>query len=121
MVFFSARAAAKFDARTAVAATFLRVTALACAFVTLVLAAMILSWQEAAWILRGKWNSFPISRALALAGLDEPPADPAAAGVQLMLNWGRDLPASGLLLGAAAILMGFAVFAASIEEQFGKK
>jgi hypothetical protein len=121
MVFLSARAAAKFDAKTAFAATFLRVTALACASVTLVLAAIILSWQEAAWILRGKWNSFPISRVLALAGLDEAPTNRAATGIQMMFDWGRDLPASGFLLGVAAILMGFAVFAASVEGQFGKK
>jgi hypothetical protein len=121
MVFFSARVAAKFDATTALAATFLRVTALACAFVTLMLAAIILSWQEAAWILLGKWNSFPVSRALALAGLDEPPTNHAAAGIQIMFDWGRDLPTSGLLLAVAAILIGFSVFAASIEEQLGKR
>jgi len=121
MVFFSAREAANIDANTALAATFLKVTALACAFVTLVLAAIILSSQAAVWILLGKWNSFPIARVLALAGFDELPASRGAAGIQMIFDWGRDLPTSGFLLAVAAILVGFSVFAASVEEQFGKK
>jgi len=120
MVFFSAREAANIDANTALAATFLKVTALACAFLTLLPAVIILSWQGAAWILQGKWNHFPISRVLALAGFDEPPADPAAAGIQTIFEWGRDLPASGFLFAVAAILLGFSIFAASVKEQFGK-
>jgi len=48
MVFFSTREAANFDAKTAFAATFLKVAALACGFVTGVLAAIILSWQAGA-------------------------------------------------------------------------
>ena len=121
MVFFSAREATDFDAKTALAATFLKVAALACAFVTLVLAAMILSWQAGAWILNGEWSSFPISRVLALADFDAPPAIRAATGIQKIFDWGLDLPASGFLLAVAAILIGFSVFAASVEEQFGKR
>jgi hypothetical protein len=128
MVFFSAREAAHgdaktalVDAKTALAATFLKVAALACTFLTLVLAAIILSWQARAWILTGEWSSFPISRVLALAGFDEPPAIRAATGIQVIFDWGLDLPASGFLLAVAAILTGFSVFAASVEEQFGKR
>jgi hypothetical protein len=121
MVFFSAREAANFDAKTAMAATFLKVTALACAVVTLAPAAIILSCQATVWILQGEWNSLPISRVLALAGLDEPPANHAAAGIQTIFEWSRDLPASGFLLAVAAILMGFSIFAASVEKQVGKK
>jgi len=121
MVFFSAGAAANFDAKTALAATFLKVAALACGFLTCVLAAIILSWQAGAWILNGEWSSFPISRVLALAGFDEPPAIRAATGIQKIFDWGLDLPASGFLLTVAAILTGFSVFAASVEEQLGKR
>ena len=121
MVFFSARQAANFDAKTALAATFLKVAALACGFVTGVLAAIILSWQAGARILNGEWSSFPISRALALAGFDEPPAIHAAKGIQKIFDWGLDLPATGFLLAVAAILIGFSVFAASVEEQLGKR
>jgi|SRR5262245_22153125 len=121
MVFSSARQAVNFDAKTALAATFLKVTALACSFVTLVPASIILSWQGAAWILQGKWSPFPISRMLDLAGFDEPPSNRAAAGIQMMFDWGRDFPASGFLLAVAAILIGFSVFAASVEEQLRKK
>ena len=121
MVFFSAREAANFDVKTALAATFLKVAALACTFVTLVLAAIILSWQARAWILTGEWSSFPISRVLALAGLNESPAVHAATGVQRIFDWSLDLPAGGILLAVAAILTGFSVFAATIEEQLGKR
>lgn len=120
-VFFSARETANFDAKTAFAAAFLKVAALACGFVTWVLAAVILSWQAGAWILTGEWNSFPISRVLALAGFDEPPAVRAAAGIQMIFDRGLDLPASGFLLAVAAILIGFSVFGATVEEQFGKR
>jgi hypothetical protein len=121
MVFLSARGAANFDAKTALAATFLKVAALACGSLTCVLAAIILGWQARAWILTGEWRSFPISRVLALAGFDEPPAIPAATGIQMIFDWGLDLPASGFLLVVAAILIGFSVFAATVEEQFGKR
>lgn len=121
MVLFSAREAVNFDAKTAFAATFLKVTALACAFATLVLAAIVLGWQAGAWILTGEWSSFPISRALVLAGFDEPPAIHAATGIQRMFDWGLDLPTSGFLLAVAAVLIGFSVFAATVEEQFGKR
>jgi len=121
MVFFSARQAANFDAKTALAATFLKVAALACGFVTGVLAAIILSWQAGAWISTGEWSSLPISRVLALAGFNEPPAIHAAKGIQKIFDWGLDLPATGFLLAVAAILIGFSVFAASVEEQLGKR
>jgi hypothetical protein len=121
MVLFSAREAASFDAKAVFAATFLKVAALACSFATLILAAIILSWQAGAWISTGEWSSFPIARVLALAGLDEPPAIQAASGIQMIVDWGLDLPASGLLLAVAAVLIGFSVFGASVEEQFGKR
>ena len=121
MAFFSARAATNFEAKTAFSAAFLKVAALACGFVTWVLAVIILSWQAGAWILTGKWSSFPISRVLALAGFDEPPAIHAAAGIERIFDWGADLPAGGFLLAIAAILIGFSVFAATVEGQFGKR
>jgi hypothetical protein len=121
MVFFPARAATNFDAKTVYAARFLKVAALACAFVTLALAAIVLTWQAGAWILTGKWGTFPIARVLALAGLDEPPAIPAAAGIQTIFDWSLELPASGILLAVAAILIGFSVFAASVAKQFGSR
>jgi hypothetical protein len=71
--------------------------------------------------LNGEWSSFPISRALALAGFDEPPSIRAASGIQQIFDWGLDLPASGFLLMVAAILAGFSVFAASVEKQLGKR
>jgi len=121
MVFFSGRDATNFDARTVFAATFLKVAALASAFVTLVLAAIILSWQAGARISTGVWGSFPISKVLALAGFNEPPGVHAAKSIQTIFDWGLDLPASGFLLAVAAILISFSIFAASIEEQFGKR
>jgi hypothetical protein len=121
MAFFSTREAANFDAKTAFAATFLKVVALVCSFVTLVPAAIILCSQAEAWIRTGEWGSFPISRALALAGFDEAPADHAATGIQMIVDRGLDLPAGGFLLMVAAILIGFSVFAASVEEQCGKR
>jgi len=120
-VLFFARDAAKVHATTAFAATFLKVAALTSSLVTSVLAAIILSWQGGAWILNGEWNSFPISRILALAEFDAPPANSAATGIEMILGWGLDLPLSGFLLTVAAILMGFSVFAASVEEQFGRR
>src|SRR5215510_3057499 len=114
----SARAAANLDAKTAFAAAFLKIGALACAIVTLVLAALVLGWQAGAWVLIGERGSFPISRALALAGFDELPEIHAATGIQRLFGWVLDLPASGFLLAVAAILIGFSVFAASVEKQF---
>jgi len=121
MAFFSAREATNFDAKTAFAAAFLKVAALASTIVTMVLAAVILICQAEAWIFTGEWNSFPISRVLALAGLHQLPATHAATGIQMLFEWGLDLPASGFLLTVAAILTGFSVFAASVEEQFGRR
>jgi len=87
----------------------------------LVLAAIIASWQAGAWILTGEWSSLPISRALSLAGLDEPAAIQTATGIQMIFDRGLDLPASGFLLAVAAILIGFSVFAASVKDQFGNR
>ena len=106
MAFFSAREATNFDAKTAFAAAFLKVAALASTIVTMVLAAAILSCQVATWIFAGEWNAFPISIVLALAGLDELPATQAATGIQRIFDWGLDLPAGGFLLAVAAILVG---------------
>src|SRR5262249_52304536 len=120
MAFFSTRESTNFDAKTAFAAAFLKVAALASALVTTILAVAILSCQAATWIFAGEWNSFPISRVLALAGL-HPPATQAATGVQMIFDWGLDLPASGFLLTVAAILTAFSVFAASVEQQFVRR
>jgi hypothetical protein len=121
MVFFSAREMTNFDAKTISAATFLKVAAFACAFVTLILAAIVLSWQAGLWVLTGQWHSFPISRVLALAGFGEPLEIHPATDIQRIFDWGLDLPTSGFLLAVAAILIGFSAFAASVEEPLGKK
>src|SRR5262245_59630845 len=118
MVFYSVREATSFDAKTAFAATFLKVAALACAVITLLLAAIVLSYQGGAWILTGEWSSFSISEALALAGIEKLPESRAATDIQMIFDWGLDLPVSGFLSAIAAILMGFSVFAASVEKQF---
>jgi hypothetical protein len=122
MMSFSARRAANFDAKTVFAAAFLKFAALVSAIGTLALAALVLSWQAGSWILTGERTSFPISRALALAGLDEPPAMRATADAlsdtHRTFGWFLDLPASGFLLAVAAVLIGFWVFAASVEKQF---
>jgi hypothetical protein len=121
MAFFSAREAANFDAKTAFAATFLKVVAVVCSFVTLIPAAIILCWQARAWTKTGEWGSFPISRVLTMAGFDEALGNHTTTGVQMIIDRGLDLPASGFLLVVAAILIGFSVFAAGVEEQFGKR
>ena|SRR5438093_512277 len=118
MVSFSIRVAVNFDGKTAFWAAFLKISALACAILTLVLAALVLGWQAGAWIFIGDRSPFPISRALALAGFDELPEILAATGIQRIFDWVLDLPASGFLLTVAAILIGFSVFAASVEGQF---
>jgi hypothetical protein len=117
-VTFFTREATNIDAKTAHAATFLKFAALASATLTLAVAAIVLSWQARAWILTGEWSPFPISRVLALAGLDEIRATTTAPRI---FDWGINLPASGFLLAVAAILIAFSVLAASVEEQFGKK
>lgn len=120
MVFFSAREMTNFDVRTTSAATFLKVAAFACAFVTLILAAIVLSWQTGVWVLTGEWHSFTISRVLALAGFGEPLEIHAATDIQRIFDWGLNLPTSGFLLAIAAILIGFSAFAACVEEPVGK-
>src|SRR5437667_2234843 len=55
---------------TLVMPTILKVAARISAIATLALAALVLGWQAGSWILIGEWKSFPISRALALAGLE---------------------------------------------------
>ena len=102
-------------------ATFLKIVARISAIGTFILAGVILGWQVTGWILTDEWSSFPISRVLALAGLDEPPAIRPATGIQSIFDWGLDLPASGFLLAVAAILIGFSAFAASAEEPLGKR
>ena len=121
MMLFSSREMTNFDAKTTFAATFLKVAAAACAFVTLILAAIVLSWQAGVWVLTGQWRSFPISRVLALAGFGEPLEIHAATDIQRIFDSGLDLPTSGFLLAVAAILIGFSAFAASVEERLGKK
>jgi hypothetical protein len=107
------------------AATFLKIAALSSAIVTSVFAALILGRQVLAWIFTNEWPPFPVSAALALAGLGEPTiyvtasvSENPADSSQTILAWFFDLPASGLLLAVVAMLVGFSVFAASIEKQY---
>lgn len=111
---------------TATMATVLKITARISASVTLILAGLILGWQITSWILTDEWNAFPISRALALAHL-EPAAIYVTAstserssspGDQTIYDWFLDLPAGGFLLAVAAVLLGFAIFGASVEKEF---
>jgi hypothetical protein len=121
MVFFSAREMTNFDVKTTSAATFLKVAAFACAFVTLILAAIVLSWQAGVWVLTGEWHSFTISRVLTLAGFGEPLEIHAATDIQRIFDWSLNLPTSGFLLAIAAILIGFSAFAACVEVPVGKR
>jgi|SRR6266705_6418789 len=120
MEHFSARAI------TLVMATILKIAARISAIITLAVAALIFGWQAGSWILTDEWRSFPISRALALAGLERESIYVTASasehsysfGFQTISDWFLDLPAGGFLLAVAAVLLGFSVFAASQEKQF---
>jgi hypothetical protein len=111
---------------TTVMATFLKIAACISAVGTLAVATLIFGWQVGSWILTDEWRSFPISRALALAGLEREATYVTASaseksysfGFQTMSDWFLDLPAGGFLLAVAAVLLGFSVFAASQEKQF---
>src|SRR5215467_5072892 len=96
---FSARAI------TLVMALFLKVTAGISAIVTLAVATLIFSSQAGSWISSGEWRSFPISKALALAGLGREAIYLTASasehsysfGFQTIPGWFLDLPASEFL------------------------
>ena len=111
---------------TVVMATFLKIAARVSAIGTLAVAALIFGWQAGSWILTDEWRSFPISRALSLAGLEREAIYVTASasehsysfGFQTISDWFLDLPAGGFLLAVAAVLLGFSVFAASQEKQF---
>jgi len=110
----------------AVMATFLKIAARISAIGTLAVAALIFGWQGGSWILAHEWRSFPISRALDLAGLEREAIYVTASasehsysfGFQTMSDWFLDLPATGFLVAVALVLLGFSIFAASQETQF---
>ena len=112
---------------TAGMATFLKIAARISAIGTLAVAALIFCWQAGSWILTDEWRSFPISRALALAGLEREPIYVTASAsehsywfdFQAISDWFLDLPATGFLVVVAAVLLGFSVFAVSVEKQYG--
>ena len=91
------------------------------------MAALILGWQSVSLILADKWNSFPVSRALALAGLEREAVYVTAStsehsysfGFHTISDWFLDLPAIGFLMVVALVNLGFSVFAVSVEKQFG--
>jgi hypothetical protein len=107
-------------------ATFLKTAARISAIGTLALAALILGWQAGSWIVTDEWISFPISRVLALAGLEREPIYVTASASErsysfdfhTILDWLLNLPAAGFLLAVAAVLLGFSVIAAAVEKQF---
>ena len=111
---------------TALMAAFLKIAARISAVGTLAVAALILGWQARSWILTDEWDSFPISRALALAGLQRTAVYVTASAsdrrysldFQTICDWFLDFPAAGFLLAVATVLFGFSVFAASVEKQF---
>src|SRR5215813_15612838 len=108
-------------------ATFLKIAARISAIGTLAVAALIFGWQAGSWILTGEWSSFPISRALALAGFERESIYVTASatersnsfGLQTIIEWFLDLPAAGFLVAVAAVLLGFSVFAVSVGKKFG--
>jgi len=109
-------------------ATFLRIAAGISAIGTLAVASLILGWQAVSWILTDEWSSFPVSRALALAGLEREAVYVTASasehsysfGFQTISDWFLDLPATEFLVAVALVLLGFSVFARSQEKQFGR-
>ena len=111
---------------TGVMATFLRIAAGISAIGTLAVASLILGWQAVSWILTDEWSSFPVSRALALAGLERETVYVTASasehsysfGFQTIFEKFLDLPATEFLVAVALVLLGFSVFAASQETQF---
>ena len=111
---------------TASMANFLKIAARISAIGTLAVAVLTLGWQAGSWILTGEWSSFPISKALALAGLEREAIYMIASasehsysfGFQTMSDWFLDLPATGFLVAVALVLLGFSIFAASQETQF---
>ena len=113
-------------ATTILMATFLKIAARISAIGTFAMAVLIVGWQARSWTLIGEWSSFPISRALALAGLERTPiyvtasiSDRSTAlDFQTIYDWLLDLPAVGFLLAVAAVLLSFSAFARSIEKQF---
>jgi hypothetical protein len=111
---------------TVVMATFLKIAARVSAIGTLAVAALIFGWQAGSWILNDEWRSFPISRALALAGLERESVYVTASasehsywfGFQAISDWFLDLPAAGFLVAVALVHLGFSVFAVSVGKQF---
>jgi hypothetical protein len=105
-------------------AALLKIAALVSAIWTSLLAVVILGWQMVAWMLTGEWAPFSVSTALALAGHERPEIDvtgstgPSSSDVQRITDWLLDLPASGVLLAVAAILVAFSISAAAIEREF---
>jgi hypothetical protein len=116
---------------TLVMATILKIAARISGIVTLAVAALVFGWQAGSWILTGEWRSFPISSALALAGLEREAVYVTAStsehsrsfGFQAIsdwfLDWFLDLPTSGFLVAVALANLGFSVFAVSVGKQFG--
>src|SRR5262249_2142748 len=112
---------------TAGMATFLKIAARISAIITLTVAALIFCWQAGSWILTDEWRSFPISSALALAGLEREAIYMTASvsersysfGFQTISDWFLDLPTTGFLMAVALANLGFSVFAVSAEKQFG--
>jgi hypothetical protein len=111
---------------TAGMATLLKIAARISAILTLAVTTLVFGWQVGSWILTGEWSSFPISRALALAGLEREAIYVTASvsehsysfGFQTISDWFLDLPATGFLVAVALVNLGFSVFAVSVEKQF---
>jgi hypothetical protein len=114
-------------ALTLVMATILKIAARVSAIATLAVAVLVFGWQAWSWILIGRWESCPISRGLALAGLVREPIYVTAsasehsysAGFQTISDWFLDFPAIGFLMAVALVNFGFSFFAVSVEKQFG--
>ena len=107
-------------------ATILNIAARICAIVTLAVAALTFGWQAGSWLLTGEWRSFPISKALALAGIERESTYVIASasersysfGFQTISDWFLDLPTTGFLVAVALVHLVFSVFAVSVKKQF---
>jgi hypothetical protein len=107
-------------------AAFAKASALLTAIWTTMLAAYVLGWQALSLTTTGEWTPFPISHALAVAGLETRTVFTTASvarsdfeqtPISTFADALLDLPTSGLLLFGAAVLLAVSVSLGSIEQE----
>jgi hypothetical protein len=108
------------------AAALARVASLLSAVWTAVVAVYVLGWQATALARTGEWVPFPLSRVLTLAAIDEPmvyvtasvPQSPNPPSmVPNLLAWLLELPASGVLLFGAAVMLAVSGSLGNLEKE----